>query len=91
MNYRVSSPVDYESLITPEELNQIIEAIADGRYSWACVLILRFIGYNPLHYIPQRTYSRIMKENSPTTTTSKSNPSKNHKHQIASSQALSTN
>ncbi|WP_242044844.1 HetP family heterocyst commitment protein [Anabaena azotica] len=49
--------------MTTEQLNQIIEAITDGRYSWACVLILRFIGYNPLHFIPQRTYSRILKEN----------------------------
>jgi len=27
------------------------------------VLILRCIDYNPIHYIPQRTYSRLMKEN----------------------------
>lgn len=73
MNYRVSSsPATFENVITPDELNQIIEAIADGRYSWACVLILRFIGYNPLHYIPQRTYSRILKENSQVVTTSTS-------------------
>jgi hypothetical protein len=65
MNYRISSSqTNVQNLITPEELNQILEAVADGRYSWACVLILRFIGYNPLHYIPQRTYSRLMKENS---------------------------
>ncbi|MEO3703656.1 HetP family heterocyst commitment protein [Trichormus azollae] len=65
MNYRISSSqTKVQNLITPEELNQILEAVADGRYSWACVLILRFIGYNPLHYIPQRTYSRLMKENS---------------------------
>ncbi|HLP91046.1 MAG TPA: HetP family heterocyst commitment protein [Nostocaceae cyanobacterium] len=64
MNYQFSSSQkNCQSAITPEQLNQIIEAIADGRYSWACVLILRFIGYNPLHYIPQRTYSRLIKDN----------------------------
>ncbi|MBD2628655.1 HetP family heterocyst commitment protein [Trichormus variabilis] len=71
MNYQVSSSqTNFQTAITPEELNQIIETIADGKYSWACVLILRFIGYNPLHYIPQRTYSRLMKENSEFVTTS---------------------
>ncbi|MTJ10420.1 HetP family heterocyst commitment protein [Anabaena sp. UHCC 0204] len=64
MNYQASSSQnDFHSAITPEQFNQIIEAIADGRYSWACVLILRCIGYNPIHYIPQHTYSRLIKEN----------------------------
>lgn len=66
MNYQISSSQNnLHSAITPEQLNQVIEAITEGRYSWACVLILRFIGYNPLHYIPQRTYSRLIKENRP--------------------------
>ncbi|MEA5579218.1 HetP family heterocyst commitment protein [Anabaena sp. UHCC 0451] len=97
MNYRSSSsPANFENLITPEELNQVIEAIADGRYSWACVLILRFIGYNPLHYIPQRTYSRLMKENSPVVAASTSNHqqklhSVNSNHRVAVSQAFSSN
>lgn len=47
----------------PEQFNQVVEAIASGRYSWACLLILRFAGYNPLHYIPYRTYSRLIREN----------------------------
>ncbi|TAF10996.1 MAG: heterocyst formation protein HetP [Nostocales cyanobacterium] len=97
MNYRVSSsPANFENLITPEELNQIIEAIADGRYSWACVLILRFIGYNPLHYIPQRTYSRLMKENSqvitaPTSTNKQKLQPVNSNHLVASSQIFNNN
>lgn len=49
--------------IKPEQLNQIVEAILDGKYSWACVLLLRCIDYNPLHYIPYRTYNRLLKEN----------------------------
>ncbi|MBU7583726.1 MAG: HetP family heterocyst commitment protein [Nostoc sp. TH1S01] len=63
MNYQMpSSQKNFHSLITPEQLDQVIEAISDGRYSWACVLILRFVGYNPIHFMPQRTYSRLIKE-----------------------------
>ena len=49
--------------MSQEQFNQIVEAILAGKYSWACVLILRFAGYNPLHYIPYRTYNRLQKEN----------------------------
>lgn len=49
--------------MTSEEFDQVIEAIAQGRYSWACILILRIAGYNPLHYLPYRTYRRLIKEN----------------------------
>jgi len=53
----------FEKTISPEQFAEVIEAILDGKYSWACVLVLRFAGYNPLHYIPYRTYQRIIKEN----------------------------
>lgn len=53
----------FNKAINPEEFNQIIEAILDGKYSWACVLLLRCAGYNPLQYIPYRTYNRLLKEN----------------------------
>ncbi|MBD2663487.1 heterocyst formation protein HetP-like protein [Richelia sinica FACHB-800] len=77
MTYQLSSSHNNsQSGITPEQFNQIIEAIADGKYSWACVLILRFIGYNPIHYIPQRTYSRLIKDNSRVVTTSPPAPQK---------------
>ncbi|MBW4678018.1 MAG: HetP family heterocyst commitment protein [Desmonostoc geniculatum HA4340-LM1] len=46
-----------------EELEEIIKAVKDGKYSWACVLMLRYSGYNPLEYIPSRTYIRLMKKN----------------------------
>jgi len=49
--------------MTTEQFNQIVAAIIEGKYSWACVLILSFAGYNPLHYIPYRTYNRLLKEN----------------------------
>jgi len=57
-----SSKLDQK--IKPEQLDRVVEAILAGKYSWACVLMLRFAGYNPLHYIPYRTYNRLLKENS---------------------------
>ncbi|MEO0457135.1 MAG: HetP family heterocyst commitment protein [Cyanobacteria bacterium P01_A01_bin.114] len=60
---------DYQSLQTlhnampEEEFNHVVEAILNGKYSWACVLILESAGYNPLHYIPYRTYNRLVKDN----------------------------
>jgi hypothetical protein len=50
-----------EIKISFEEFIQIVEAVLEGRYSWACVLFLRFAGFNPLHYIPYRTYNRLIK------------------------------
>ena len=64
MNSNSNRNVD--KAMNPEQFTQVVEAILDGKYSWACVLILRFTGYNPLHYIPYRTYNRLMKDNSPT-------------------------
>jgi hypothetical protein len=49
--------------ISSDQLNQIVEAILAGKYSWACVLLLRAMTYDPLHYIPYRTYNRLLKEN----------------------------
>lgn len=48
--------------LDPEQFTAVIDAILDGKYSWACVLLLRFAGHNPLHYIPYRTYNRLLKE-----------------------------
>ncbi|MBD2385195.1 HetP family heterocyst commitment protein [Cylindrospermum sp. FACHB-282] len=58
----ISSNLDKK--MHPEQFDQVVEAILAGKYSWACVLMLRFVGYNPLHYIPYRTYNRLLKENS---------------------------
>jgi hypothetical protein len=63
-NQSKSSPPQSGRAMTPDQLNQVLEAIVDGKYSGACILMLRFVGYNPLDYIPYRTYARIMKENS---------------------------
>lgn len=52
-----------DKVMTREQLDLILEAILAGKYSWACVLILRYGGHNPLDYIPYRTFNRLMKEN----------------------------
>lgn len=52
-----------EKSISAEQIQQIVEAIQERKYSWACVLMLRSAGHNPLQYIPYRTYSRILKQN----------------------------
>lgn len=54
----------FEKNMNHDQFDQVVEAILAGKYSWACVLMLRFAGYNPLHYIPYRTYNRLLKENS---------------------------
>ena len=48
--------------INSEQIDCIVEAIVEGKYSWACVLILHFAGYNPIYYLPYRTYKRLLKE-----------------------------
>ena len=58
---RFNSPI--KQAMNEEQFCQVIEAILDGKYSWACLLLLRFSGHNPLHYIPYRTYNRLIKEN----------------------------
>ena len=64
MNQQFSdSHTRIDKIMTDSQFEQIVSAILDGKYSWACVLILRFGGYNPLHYIPYRTYNRLVKNN----------------------------
>lgn len=53
-----------DKTVKAQQFDKVVEAILAGKYSWACVLMLRFAGYNPLHYIPYRTYNRVLKENS---------------------------
>lgn len=52
-----------DRITEPDKFDRIVGAILAGKYSWACVLMLRFAGYNPLHYIPYRTYNRLIKNN----------------------------
>jgi hypothetical protein len=67
MRKMVQLPSNFSSkrdkAMTEEQFEQIVDAILNGKYSWACLLILRFAGYNPLHYIPYRTYNRLIKDN----------------------------
>jgi hypothetical protein len=58
-----STPGQEDKVMTPEQFERVMTAILEGKYSWACVLILRFAGYNPAHYIPYRTYKRLIKNN----------------------------
>ena len=46
-----------------KQVEEVVEAILARKYSWACVLTLRFHGYDPVDYIPYRTYIRLLKEN----------------------------
>ncbi|MEA5575277.1 HetP family heterocyst commitment protein [Anabaena sp. UHCC 0451] len=81
MNQDIAGNSGYpDKKINPEQFDQVVEAILAGKYSWACVLMLRFVGYNPLHYIPYRTYNRLIKENS---RNSRSNPQPNENLKIA--------
>jgi hypothetical protein len=75
-----------DKAMSTEQFTQVVDAILDGKYSWACVLILRFAGYNPLHYIPYRTYNRLMKENPQPSHTSHQNSNfskENHSNAVA--------
>ena len=81
MNHDISGTISHlDKKIHPEQLDQVVEAILAGKYSWACVLMLRLVGYNPLHYIPYRTYNRLLKENS---RTGRSNSQQNENLKIA--------
>lgn len=63
MNFpSVNTQSNCQKPMSVDQFNQVVEAISEGRYSWACVLILRYAGYNPVHFIPYRTYSRLIKE-----------------------------
>lgn len=62
MNWSNVNSQKANTALNTEQVNQVIAAILSGKYSWACVLLLRFIGYDPLHYIPYRTYNRLLKE-----------------------------
>ncbi len=60
-NYRIYPNQKSKKLINENHLQEIIEAIESGKYSFACLLFLKFSGYNPLLYLPYRTYNRLMK------------------------------
>ncbi len=89
---------NFNQAVNPQQFDQIVEAILAGKYSWACVLMLRIVGYNPLHYIPYRTYNRLLKDNTQVNRTQQQHsknmkaaqPSMNHKsHNNSSASCLS--
>lgn len=57
------SLAEFKKAMSPEQFDRVVDAILQGKYSWACVLILLNVGYNPLDYIPYRTYNRLLKDN----------------------------
>ena len=69
---RYSTNPDQISL-NQNQLDEIVTAILAGKYSWACFLLLRHAGYNPLDYIPYRTYNRLIKDNMPVGKSSNTN------------------
>jgi hypothetical protein len=48
--------------ISEEKMDEIIDSILQGKYSSACLVLLEEAGYDPLHYIPYRTYNRLQKQ-----------------------------
>ena len=58
---RVNGMLDQE--MSDKEFDLIISAIIDGKYSFACILMLRHYGYDPRDYIPYGTYNRLIKKN----------------------------
>ena len=60
-NYEMNQPA--ENIISAEGWRQIIKAIIVGKYSWACVLFLHFMGYEPTKYICRPTYLNLLENN----------------------------
>ncbi|MEY2833412.1 MAG: hypothetical protein RLZZ574_2671 [Cyanobacteriota bacterium] len=85
-NKSYSADSQFNRAMTNEQFNQVVDAILSGKYSWACLLILRFSGYNPLHYIPYRTYNRLMKSNREVMQPSSINAKVNHLQEAKISQ-----
>lgn len=83
-----SNSTDNQTLST-EQFNQIIEAILSGKYSLACLLLLRYIGHDPQQYIPYRTYNRLLKENCniPNTNSAKTVPINKNKQKAITQSA----
>jgi hypothetical protein len=50
------------SAISEDKMEEIIDAILQGKYSSACLLLLEETGHDPLHYIPYRTYNRLQNQ-----------------------------
>lgn len=55
-----------DKILKYSQIQEILKAIIQGKYSWACVLFLKFSGYDPLEYIPADTYQQLMADNSNT-------------------------
>lgn len=48
--------------ISEDKMDVIIDAILEGKYSYACLMTLEATGHEPTQYIPYRTYNRLQKQ-----------------------------
>jgi len=49
-------------VISQDKMDKIIDAVIDGKYSYACLIMLEEAGYDPAQYITYRTYNRLQKQ-----------------------------
>ena len=67
-NQSCSPPMHYTqqsqsgTTISEDKMEIIIDAILEGRYSYACLMTLEATGHEPTQYIPYRTYNRLQKQ-----------------------------
>ncbi len=59
----MDKPTDSNKTLTDEQFDILKNAILERKYSWACLLLLKFVGEKPSDYIPSRTYYHIVQEN----------------------------
>ncbi len=48
--------------ISEDKMDSIVDAILEGQYSYACLILLEETGHDPVQYIPYRTYNRLQKQ-----------------------------
>ncbi|QNP29510.1 HetP family heterocyst commitment protein [Cylindrospermopsis curvispora] len=53
------------------QIQQIIHAIIAGKYAWACILFISFSGRDPLRYIPEEVYNKLVRDDFPLVPTSR--------------------
>ena len=71
---RMQEREQFSQSLDEEQFSQVLSAIIDGKYSWACALLLKFTGHDPRNYLPYRTYIRLVKERCQRSEASPSNP-----------------
>ncbi|MGB7087128.1 MAG: HetP family heterocyst commitment protein [Phormidesmis sp.] len=57
-----NQPDQSNTTIGEDKMEGIVDAILEGKYSYACLIMLEAAGYDPMQYIPYRTYNRLQKQ-----------------------------